>query len=470
MSRILIIYILLTASGLVSHSQNFVKNSEKKNYGSDSKNFQSMTLNGAWCWFSDPRAVFYEGIHKRTYAGWIDNFGNVSIGYYDHETQEINTFILYETLEIDDHNNPSILFDENGRLLVFFNMHMQGVQPLFLIKSTEPENINSWGDVKKLYLNDPALETMGSMNHTYTNPVKLSGENGRIYLFWRGVDGKPSYSYSDDNGKLWSTGKIFFMPERIYNFRRPYVKIYSDGIKRIHFTLTDGHPLKESENNIYYFYYERGSFFKADGTKIKDMHDVPILPSEADLVYHAAKDAYKARAWNWDIGQTKKGNPVIVYSKYPSQAEHVYCYVVWDNKTWKNFDLVNSGSWFPETIEGAVETEPYYSGGISIDHEAPNVLYLSVERDSVFEIEKWVGKNKGKTWRIEKITSGSSKNNVRPFAVRGAGKNNPIQVMWMENTKYIHFAFGSTLKKAGGGYSDRFHTAIKTNRLIKNSD
>ncbi len=321
--------------------------------------------------------------------------------------------------------------------------------------------------MKELHLNDPALEHLGSMNHTYTNPVKLSGENGRIYLFWRGVDGKPSFSSSDDNGNTWTTGKIFFMPERIYSFRRPYVKVYSDGKNRIHFTLTDGHPLKEEENNIYYFYYEKGSFRKADGSKIKDMDELPIQPAEADLVYEAKKDDRKARAWNWDIAQTKEGNPVIAYTKYPSTFNHIYCYAIWDKKGWKNYDLIDSGSWFPETMEGAKETEPYYSGGISIDHESPGILYLAVQRNSVFEIERWKSNTKGKSWRIEKITSDSSKDNVRPFAVRGAEKNNPLQVMWMENTRYVHFAYGSTLKKAGGDFSDRFHAAIKTNLKVK---
>ncbi len=444
-------------------AQNFVKHTFSNYKAQKADDYKSMTTNGAWCWFSDPRAVYHEGTHKRTYAGWIDNFGNVYVGYYDHKTREIKSTIIYKELEIDDHDVPSILFDENGRLLVFFNMHMKGTQPLFLVKSNQPENIGSWGEVKKLFLNDPALKEMGSMSHTYTNPVKLSAENGRIYLFWRGVDGKPSYSFSDDNGETWSTGKIFFMPERIYSFRRPYTKIYSDGISRIHFTVTDGHPLKEEENSIYYFYYENNAFYKADGTIIKDITELPIQPSEADLVYDASKN--KVRAWNWDIALTKNGNPIIAYAKFPAETNHIYCYAIWDKGKWNNYELIDAGKWFPETMPGAKETEPYYSGGIDIDHESPNTMYLSVERNSVFEIEKWVTKNKGKSWKIEKITYGSSKNNVRPFAVRGAGKNNPLQVMWMRNSKYVHFAYGETLKNAGGTFEDRFHSAIKMNIL-----
>ncbi len=126
-------------------SQELVTYSGKEEKGSESDRYLSMTSNGAWCWFSDPRAVYYEGKNKRTYAGWIDNFGDVYIGYYDHETQEIKTTLIYDDLEIDDHDNPSILFDEEGYLLVFFNRHMQGVQPLFLIKSNHPEDIDKLG-------------------------------------------------------------------------------------------------------------------------------------------------------------------------------------------------------------------------------------------------------------------------------------------------------------------------------------
>jgi len=95
---------------------------------------------------------------------------------------------------------------------------------------------------------------------------------------------------------------------------------------------------------------------------------------------------------------------------------------------------------------------------MSIDKEDPNTLYLSVKRDSVFEIEKWVTANGGKSWKIEFITKGSSKDNVRPFAIRGAKEDNPLQVLWMQNTRYIHFHATRNTK-----WEDRFHSSIKMN-------
>lgn len=453
------IFLLLSYIFSSTHSQAFVKHKIMNETGLDSETYSSMTFNGAWCWFSDPRAVYYEGKHKRTYTGWVDNYGDLHIGQYDHETQRIHSHVIYDNLEIDDHDNPSIIFDDNGRLIVFFNMHMRGEQPLFMIKSKNPENIESWGPVKELFLNEESLRDLGSMNHTYTNPVRLSEENGRIYLFWRGVDGKPCFSYTDDDGEKWAPGKIFFMPERIYGFRRPYTKIYSDGKSRIHFVLTDGHPRRENENSIYYMYYEGGSFFRANNEKICDMDDLPVKPEETDKVYDASLQG--AKAWNWDIAVRENEKPVIAYVKFPDDSSHIYCYAQWDGKSWQNFDLINSGKWFPETPEGVTEPEPNYSGGMSIDKETPGIVYLSVNRDSIFEIEKWTRPAKGKTWKVEKITSGSGKNNVRPFAIRGSAPGTEPQVLWMQNTKYLHFAYGSQLEAMGGTFKDRFHSSIK---------
>ena len=92
---------------------------------------------------------------------------------------------------------------------------------------------------------------------------------------------------------------------------------------------------------------------------------------------------------------------------------HIYSYARWDGTTWHNYDLVNSGGWFPETPEGMTEPEPNYSGGINIDHENTNVLYLSVKRDSVFEIERWETASGGRRWEVKKITEGSSKPDCR---------------------------------------------------------
>ncbi len=417
------------------NGQDIAKVKHDKNAGVDAEIYSSFTFDGAWCWFSDPRAVYYEGKQKRTYAGWIDRHGDVCVGFYDHGSGRIESRVIYDGLQRDDHDNPSILFDDKGRLLVFFNKH-GGPNPLFLCRSENPEDIRNWGEIQRLALNDTDRYTGMGDTYTYTNPVRLSAEHGRIYIFWRGMDNKPNYSYSDDHGENWSNGKIFILPDRTYPMRRPYLKVSSNGKDIIHFAFTDGHPHKEPENSIYYMYYRDGGLYRANGEKIGDLGD-EISPRMADCVYDAIPTEEKA--WIWDVAEDENGNPVLAYAKFPDDSNHVYCYASWDGKQWNNTDLVNAGGWFPETAAGEIEREPNYSGGMIIDHENANTLYLSVKRDTVFEIEKWVTGNNGRSWKASRLTHGSSKDNVRPFAVRGATGDNPLQVLWMCNTRYVHY-------------------------------
>ena len=430
-----LILLLLLFPFIYSSGQDIARVKHDQKTGMDAEVYSSFTFDGAWCWFSDPRAVYFEGQHKRTYAGWIDRYGDVCIGSYDHASGRIDTKVIYDGLQVDDHDDPSILFDDQGRLLVFFNKH-GGPNPLYFCKSENPEDIGNWGPVKRLALNDTALYKDMWDTYTYTNTVKLSEEDGRIFLFWRGIDNKPNYATSDDDGETWTKGRIFILPDRLYPNRRPYLKVFSNGRDVIHFAFTDGHPRKESQNSIYYMYYRDGGLYHADGEKIGNLGD-EVAPRMADCVYDAIPSEEKA--WIWDVAENESGYPVIAYAKFPDDSNHVYCYASWDGKTWNNKDLVNAGPWFPETMEGQEEREPNYSGGMNIDHENTNTLYLSIKRDSVFEIEKWETGNRGKSWKASRITNGSSKNNVRPVAVRGAPVGNPLQVLWMCNTRYRHY-------------------------------
>lgn len=434
------------------NAQETAKVKERLSDGNNAETFKSFTFDGAWCWFSDPRAVYHEGEHKRTYAGWIDSYGDIHIGFYDHNTQQIETKVLYDGLQIDDHNNPSILFDAEGHLMIFFTKHGRK-DPIHLLRSKYPENINDWEEIKYLDLNDTIRYAGYKNSYTYTNPVRLSDEDNKLFLFWRGMDHKPNYSVSDDNGKTWSKGEIFILPDRKYKNRRPYLKVSSKGKDKIHFAFSDGHPRKESTNSVYYAYYQDGSLFHANGEKIKSLQELPLKPEEADLVYDAGQT--DKRAWIWDIATDEDGQPVLVYATFPGDgSNHVYHYAKWDGDEWKNYQLVNSGKWFPKTPKDKTEREPHYSGGIVLDHENPDIIYLSVNRDSVFEMEKWETRNDGKTWRAYALTDNSDigKNNVRPVAIRNAGEDNAVQVLWMTNTHYEH-------------YSD-YHASIKMDQRL----
>jgi hypothetical protein len=193
----------------------------------------------------------------------------------------------------------------------------------------------------------------------------------------------------------------------------------------------------EPTNSVYYAAYRDSALYKANGERIMDWSALPLQPRQADVVYDAAQTNEKA--WIWDIAEDEEGNPVVVYTRFPNDSTHVYYYSLWNEGTWNNYELVNSGSWFPQTPEGVKEREPNYSGGIVLDHQDPSIVYLSREKNGVFEIEKWTTADNGKNWTTREITRDSEHDNVRPFVIRNYDDQDSLRVLWLNITRYTHY-------------------------------
>lgn len=410
------------------------------------ESFRTLTDDGTWCWFSDPRAVYYQNKFKRTYAGWVDSKGNIVIGFYDHDQKKIETQVLHENLQVDDHNNPSLLFDNDGRLVIFYARHAEK-DPIYVARTKNAEDISSWEPRQELALNDTVTYAGLSNTYTYANICRLPNEKNKLYLFWRGADFKPNYSVSEDNGKNWTKGKLLILPERIYNNRRPYLKVATNNRDAIHFAFTDGHPHNEPTNSIYYARYKDGGLFKANGEKIMNWSELPMQPSQADMVYDARSTNEKA--WIWDIAENAEGNPVLVYVRFPNDSTHLYYYSIWDEGKWNHYRLANSGSWFPSTPVGTVEREPNYSGGIVLDASNPSMVYLSRLKNGIFEIEKWTTPDKGESWKTINITANSVHHNIRPFVIRNTVADDSLKVLWLSVDHYVHWT--------------DYHTSVKMN-------
>jgi len=87
-------------------------------FGSSTAAPISTIPNVGWCWFSEPRAVHYQGTYDCTYFGYVQNNGNIVIAQYNNTTEELTTFLL-GTFEEDDHNDPAICIRNDGTILVF---------------------------------------------------------------------------------------------------------------------------------------------------------------------------------------------------------------------------------------------------------------------------------------------------------------------------------------------------------------
>lgn len=115
-----------------------------------------INADGAWCWFSDPRVIKYEGI---VYYGAVDDKGHIKI--YTNE-------IEYDLglLQKDDHNNPSFAVF-NDKLYAFYSKHHL---PEFYIAEFTGED---WIIEEKIW--------GGSV--TYSHPSVIGDT---LYLFYRG--------------------------------------------------------------------------------------------------------------------------------------------------------------------------------------------------------------------------------------------------------------------------------------------
>ncbi|MDL2322579.1 BNR-4 repeat-containing protein [Bacteroidales bacterium OttesenSCG-928-A17] len=399
------------------------------NSSAEVENYITLTEDGAWCWFADPRAVYYEGEKKQTYISWINSQGDIMIASYNHDTNEYKEKVIHSKLEIDDHDVPAILIREDGRIVVFYSKH-QYAGPMQRVISTNPEDISSFS----------SSYTWGS-NVSYPNPFQVGDS---ICLLYRGINWHPTIAVSTNNGQSFTDVRQLVLN----GGDRPYARYCQSADGAIHVAVTTGHPRNESKNQIFYFKLKDNHFYRADGTLIKEFIEGIDLGgkgtntgvgSEAEIVYNGTANG---RGWIWDITiDPETQNPVMVYASFPTDSDHRYNYAYWDDdsKKWVNKEIVKSGKWFPQTPSGTTEREPHYSGGLSMDHNNPSVVYLSKQVNGVFEIYKYETSDKGDTWVATAITENTPSDivNVRPIVPRNH-KEGYFDVIWMRG-KYGYY-------------------------------
>ena len=392
------------------------------------EDYLPLANDGAWCWFSDPRAVYHHGTSECLYAGWVSARGDIVVGSYNYRSGLRTSTIVQPEVQKDDHINPSLLFLPDGRLMVFFTRHNGGFS---YTTSLLPENIGGFQPVKKLEMGDMLC---------YTNPVLLSEEGNRIYVFFRGGDDwKPSLVYSDDLGKTWSKPRVFVAKPGAPKSNRPYFKVSTDGRSRIHFAFTDGHPRNEPANSVSYLRYEHGSFCDASGKLLGTLSTLPVNQDSVPRIYDGRKNGI--RSWIWDLAVDRDGRPVVVYATFPAESRHQYNYASWDGVEWDNHTLCDGGSWFPryDKKKEEEEPEPFYSGGICLDHANTNVVYVARPNDDKFELERWETSDHGLHWSSRKVTSKSDVDNVRPFVASNCPAGKIPRLLWMHTSRYRHY-------------------------------
>lgn len=399
---------------------------------------------GAWCWFADPRALHYEnasGTINATYIGYIDVHGNVKATQYDWVKQRKTDVLIRSCFQPDDHNNPTFIVLPDERVMIFYTRHTD--EPCIWYRiSQKPGDITALGEEKRLTT---------ANNTTYPSPFILSDDPQHIYLCWRGINWHPTIArltMPDANDDC----KFDFGPKQIVQSTgaRPYAKYQSNGKDKIYVSYTTGHPDNEMPDWLYFNVIDIN---KGNGPVLRDLNgkQLSVINNGVFNVNKTSSyaNSYPAtivdktaniRNWVWQIALDKDEHPVIAYPHIDdAKTSHVYWYARWDGAKWVNTWVQYAGHAFHQNWNS---TERCYSGGMSLDPDNINDMYLSIptkdgqyNKDGVYEIWKYTIGDDGKVAGSEQITRNSPKNNARPFVIPGA-KNSPMRVAWMQGDYY----------------------------------
>jgi hypothetical protein len=415
------------------------------------ESFDAITDNGIWTWYGEPKAVYYEGKYRRTYMAWGSNINAQYIGYYDHDTKQKAQALLPRHYPASDHNHPSIVVRPDGRVMAFVTGH--DGREISQVISRNPEDISVL-DTHTVTILDWCC---------YPNVVflKNEGTKGRYYLFFRDLDQEPHFRTSDDWGETWGPEKKLYTNNP--SGYKPYVKFASNGIDEIHIAI-ERENRAGSPKPTYFMKYKNGVFYHVDGRKIATIDELPIVNTVLDTLMYPG--FFGCGGTVWDIAIDENGYPIVVYDMYKGAYIHIYWYLRWNGSYWYRRPLLNSG--------GTMGAQNEFAGGITLDHENPNIVYIShqsvkagtnvfnladtsmqywkdslkttsyIITDSSFELSKWVTKDGGKTWDTFSITTNSSGKNCRPCVPRGHKEGMNISLIWLN---------GTYTSMSGSGYS-----------------
>lgn len=395
-----------------------------------------ITPKGAWCWFADPRALYYEnatGSIKNTYIGYIDIHGNIKATQHNAITGKTHEVLIRSYFQPDDHNNPSFLILPDERVMIFYSRHTDEACFYYRI-SKLPGDITTLGEEKKLVTTN---------NTTYPNPFILTDDPNHIYLAWRGINWHPTIaqlSLPDANDNVQFTKGPFQIIQS--TGARPYAKYVSNGKDRIYLTYTTGHPDNEYPNYIYFNYIDINTLQLKDikdnilGTIGNSVHNVNKTTYPISYTYAMVDVPSDQRDWVWQTALGKDGNPVIAMVQISNDKNtHNYYYAKWTGTEWRKTFLANGGGKFHQTSG----LELCYSGGMAIDEANPEIVYCSVPvagtTGTMYEIKKYVIGDNGNVMSTENITTNSLLNNVRPYIITGS-QNSPYRLIWMYGNYY----------------------------------
>lgn len=382
-------------------------------------------------WYNYP-VVLNDG--GQLYAGGVTANGSVQV----HKTNAIDasSFTLAAALEVDDHNEATLLKLPNGKLACFYSKHSSDAFVRYRITTNALPDITSFA----------AEKTFTDTIVGYTLSFLLSDNNVRI--FYRQGNStqrdrkmaKTPVADLQAGTESWTLSTIFATTGQ-----RNYHVASINGPDRIDHFLSDGHP-NENATSGFHCYQVLDRYYTSAGVEIFTPIDVTTSATLVD-------DTTGGRIWTDKIAPGPDGLPRVLFTKYPTgttganggagttYTDIEYWHARWDGSAWiKNRLLTGQRSLYP--------TEAYYAGGMCFDGNDSTIVYLSEIVGSIYEIKKYqLDEVAGTKTLLKTYTSSSATHNIRPQSPSGSDR--PYEVTWLDGTYTTYTSYATRMK--GGG-------------------
>lgn len=308
--------------------------------------------------------------------------------YYDHRSKTVpRPVVVHDKEGVDDpHDNPSLQIDQRGRLWVFVSGRGRK-RPGQVYRSRLPHDISSFED-------------LGQREFTYPQPWWIEDE-GFLFLFTKYTRGRELYwSTSDAFGESWGPD------QKLAAMGGHYQMSNQQGDRII--TAFNRHPggNVDRRTNLYFLQTrDRGKTWQTiTGEAVK----TPLTnPQGPGLVRDYQKEG--RLVYLKDLGFDAKGHPVLLYltsanhQPGPGGAPRLWTTAQWSGGKWVFHEVTRS-------------THNYDMGSLYLEDDGSWRIIAPTEagpqeHGTGGEIAMWVSKDEGKSWKMTRQLTRTSKRN-----------------------------------------------------------
>jgi hypothetical protein len=449
---------------------------------------------GAWTWYSDERAIVDPNnghvlVNSVGFAPSYPSGGDVDVVNFDPETgRRVRTPL--STIQVDDHNNGSLLVLPDGRYLAMYANHGNngglGDRWSRWRRSINPGDSTSWTTEQLFdWFNAvPGANETGNPNAanvSYHNLFYLSAEN-QVYNISRSYGQLSTNEASQNmpnimryniatNTVEWA-GQLLESEAQGYS---AYPKYASNGVDRIYFTTTETHP-RNYNNSVFSGYIQNGQTFDMLGNVVDaNIFDngttaggSGFVPDVTDFTpVHMADplgEGYN-RLWTVDMNLDADGSPMALYisrwnpdgstsaGSTTNPIDHRLHYALWNaqSQQWETNEVTRMGNRLYRLPSDMSEQD--YTGNAALVPGDPSTIYVSTPYDprdpsgetftTSYEIYRGETSDGGGTWDWTAVTENSVVDNLRPIIPDPHG--GPVTVMWFRGTYTTAHSINATI-------------------------